>query len=255
LSRYDEPEIGPRITAAYPDKLRADLDVRSAALSLLVLRKTWTIQLLNAIDRKKQPGEEFIAHTIDKADVPAQVARQMLLLDDQSITERVNRLWPGLGPASSLEKNNRINQIVQLLKSGSGDAVKGRTIFSSRCASCHRLFDEGAAIGPELTGYDRKNLHDLLANIVDPNAYIREGYETYHITTTDQRSLVGALESKNGSTITIRPFNGERITLSLDQVEKMVEQKTSLMPEGLLDGLTDQQMRDIISYIMKDKDK
>lgn len=251
LSRYDDPEIGSRVTAAYPDKLRADPDVRSAALLLLVLRKTWTIPLLNAIDRKKQPGEKFIAHTIDKADVPAHIARQMLLLGDQSISERVNRLWPGLGPASSLEKNDQINQIAQLLKSGSGDAVNGRTIFSNRCASCHRLFDEGAAIGPELTGYDRKNLTDLLTNIVDPNAYIREGYETYHITTTDKRSLVGALESKSGSAITIRPFSGERITLSLDQVEKMVEQKTSLMPEGLLDGLTDQQIRDIISYIMK----
>ena len=143
----------------------------------------------------------------------------MLLLDDQSISERVNRLWPGLGPASSLEKNNQINQIVQLLKSGSGDAVKGRKIFSNRCASCHRLFDEGAVIGPELTGYDRKNINDLLTNIVDPNAYIREGYETYHITTTDKRSMVGTLKSKSGSTITIKPFNGGPVTLALTSGE------------------------------------
>ena len=67
LSRYDGHEIGSRVTTAYPDKLRADPDVRSAALSLLALRKTWALQLLNAIDRKKQPGEKFIAHTIDKA--------------------------------------------------------------------------------------------------------------------------------------------------------------------------------------------
>lgn len=253
LSRYDDPEIGSRVTAAYPDKLRSDLYVRSAALSLLALRKAWAVQLLNAIDRKAQPGEKFVAHTIDKADVPEQVARHMLLLNDQSISETVNRLWPGLGPATSLEKNSQINQIAQLLKSGSGDIVKGRAIFNNRCASCHILFDEGATIGPELTGYDRKNLNDLLTNIVDPNAYIREGYETYHITTTDKRSLVGTLKSKSGSTITIKPFNSELVTLSLDQVEKMVEQKTSIMPEGLLNELTDQQVRDMIYYVMSEK--
>jgi putative membrane-bound dehydrogenase-like protein len=252
LSGYENPEIGSRVTAAYPDKLRHDPDVRSAALYLLVQRKTWAELLLNAIDRKTKPGEKFIAHTIDKADVPEPVARQMLLLNDLSISETVNRLWPGLGPATSAEKNNRINQIAQLLKSGTGDAKKGHVIFSNRCANCHRLFDEGASIGPELTGYDRKNLSDLLTNMVDPNAFIREGYETYHITTTDNRSLVGTLESKSGSTYTIKSVSGERVILGLEQINKMVEQQTSTMPEGLLNGLTDQQMRDVFSYIMND---
>lgn len=253
LSRYDDPEIGSRVTLAYPDKLRSDPYVRSAALSLLTLRITWAVQLLDAIDRKTQPGEKFIAHTINKTDIPKQLARQMLLLNDQTISARVNRLWPGLGPASSIEKNSEINRITRLLKSGSGDILKGRAIFNDRCANCHRLFDEGAVIGPELTGYDRNNLNDLLTNIVDPDTYIREGYETYHIITKDKRSLVGALESKSGATITIRPFNGDRIRLSLDQVEKMTEQKTSLMPEGLLNGLTDQQIRDMFTYITKDR--
>lgn len=253
LSRYDDPEIGSRVTKAYPDILRSDPYVRNAALSLLALRSTWAAELLNAIDRKTKPGEKFIAHTIDKADVPEHVARHLLLLNNRTITETVNRLWPGIGPSSSAEKNDRINQVSQILKSGSGDQLKGRIIFNNRCESCHRLFDKGAAIGPDLTGYDRKNFNDLLTNVIDPNAYIREGYETYHITTTDKRSLVGTLKEKNGSTITIQPFNGEQVTLSLDQVEKMVEQKTSIMPEGLLNGLTDQQIRDMISYITADK--
>jgi putative heme-binding domain-containing protein len=253
LSRYDDPEIGSRVTIAYPDKLRSDPYVRSAALSLLTLRKTWAVQLLDAIDRKTQPGERFIAHTINKTDIPESVARQMLLLNDGSISERVNRLWPGLGPATSLEKNNQINRITQLVKLGPGDVLKGRVIFNNSCANCHRLFDEGATIGPELTGYDRRNLNDLLTNIIDPGAYIREGYETYHITTVDNRSLLGTLQSKDGSTVTIRLFNSELVRVSQDQVKNMVEQKTSSMPEGLLNELTDQQIRDIIAYITSEK--
>jgi putative heme-binding domain-containing protein len=93
----------------------------------------------------------------------------------------------------------------------------------------------------------------MLTNIIDPNAYIREGYVTYHITTKDKRSIIGTLKRHNGSTMAIQPFNGEVITLHEEQVENMVEQKVSLMPEGLLNGLSDDQIRDLIAYITKDQ--
>ena len=64
LQHYDEMEIGKRIVKAYPDRLRADPGVRLAALSLFSSRPAWAMELMNAIDRKKQPGEKFIAHTI-----------------------------------------------------------------------------------------------------------------------------------------------------------------------------------------------
>jgi putative heme-binding domain-containing protein len=253
LSHYSNPEIGVRVTKAYPDILRSDPYVRDAALSLLVLRNTWAVEFLNAIDRKKKPGEKFVAHTIDKADVNEQLARQLTFLNDPAISATVNRLWPGIRPVSSTEKTKRIDDISQILKSGTGNQLAGRVIFNNRCGNCHRLFDEGAEIGPDLTGYERRNVSDLLINIIDPNAYIREGYGVYHITTKDQRSLVGTVKAQTASTISIQPFNGELVTLSMNQVSEMVEQKVSIMPEGLLNGLTDQQVRDIVTYITADK--
>lgn len=255
LSRYDDDAIGARVTAAYPDILRSDPDVRYAALSLLSLRSSWAVHLLNAIDRPTRPGEKFIAHTIDKADVPGEIAAHLMLLGDEAISARAKKLWPNVGLASSSEINNRINEVSRILKSGLGNSKDGHIIFRNRCGACHRLFEEGGNIGPDLTGYDRKNTNDMLTNIIDPNAFIREGYATYHITTTDERTLIGTLKSKHGSTITIQQFNGELTTLSLNQVREMVEQKTSIMPEGLLDGLTDQEIRDIIFYIAEDEPK
>ena len=113
---------------------------------------------------------------------PEHIARQLILLNDPSISETVNRLWPTIRPASSSEKNNRIAKVSALLKSGTGNPITGRLIFNSVCGRCHRLFEEGSTIGPDLTGYDRSNISDLLANIIDPDAYIREGYEclSYH---------------------------------------------------------------------------
>jgi putative heme-binding domain-containing protein len=93
----------------------------------------------------------------------------------------------------------------------------------------------------------------MLVNIIDPSAFIREGYVAYHIKTKDKRSIVGTMKSQHGSTIVIQPFNGEDITLDGNQVEEMTEQSESLMPEGLLNGLSDQDVRDLIAYISQDR--
>jgi putative heme-binding domain-containing protein len=253
LPRYDDPEVGLRVVKAYPDKLRSDPFVRAAALTLFACRATWAVRLLDAIDRKTRPGEKFVAHSINKGDVPGDIARQLVLLNDPFITGTVNRLWPATKPASSAEKNNRIAKVSSLLKSGTGNPVTGRLIFNSLCGRCHRLFEEGSTIGPDLTGYDRSNINDLLANTIDPDAYIREGYEAYHLITTDHRSLLGTMKARSGSTVTILLLDGEQITLSNDQVKVMEAQKISIMPERLLDDLPDQQIRDLVAYMMKVK--
>ena len=253
LQRYGDEEIGRRVVKAYPDLLRSDPDVRAAALSLLATRPAWAMDLLNAIAREKKPGEDFIGRTIDKADVPEHIVRQLKLLNDNSLTAMSNRIWPDLHPATSPEKNNTIEKITTLVKSGKGNAGAGRVIFTTRCGSCHRLFGEGGNIGPDLTGYDRTNLPDLLTNIIDPSAFIREGYTLFNITTTDGRFLVGRLISREGTAITLQPFTGDAITLSESQVKAMEAQKSSLMPERLLDGLSDQEVRDLIAYIMQAK--
>ena len=243
LQRYDHAEIGERVAQAYPDRLRADPDVQAAALTLFASRAAWAHQLLNAIDYSKR---------ISKEDVPVQMVRQLKLLNDPAIIEAVDRLWPDVQLATTAEKNEAIMKVIQLVQSGTGNAPAGRPIYQSRCGSCHKLFDEGGNLGPELTGYDRGNLNDLLLNIIDPNADIREGYVNYHITTTDGRTLVGTITARSGSTLTIQPPAGESITLHTDRIKEMQAQPNSLMPERLLDGLTDQQMRDLFAYLMQD---
>src|SRR5207248_341720 len=115
---------------------------------------------------------------------------------------------------TSPEKNATIARIRAVMKSGGGNAALGKTLFSNKCGSCHRLFGAGGSIGPDLTGYDRSNLDDLLTNIVDPNAYIREGYVTSQVTTVDGRTIVGNVKSRKGSVITIQPFSGDPVNIS-----------------------------------------
>ena len=248
LQRYDDPEIAERVVKAYPDKLRADPGVRLAALSLFSTRPAWAMQLMNAIDRKKQPGEKFIAHTISRHDVPDQLVRQIKVLNDSEVNDVATRIWPDVRFASNAEKTQRITEISKILQSGYGDPAPGKKIFTNSCGGCHRLFDNGGSLGPDLTGYDRKNISELVTNTVDPGAYVREGYLMYRIATEDGRILLGTVADRSGKSVTLNLLSGEKLTLREDQITEMVSQP-SMMPDNLLDRLDDQQVRDLFAYL------
>ena len=242
LQRYDSARIGQQIVKEYPG-FRGEEAARNTAIDLLVSRASWTRELLKTIDEKK---------TISKEDVSEQAAHRMKLLNDPEIEKTAERLWPNIKRATSQEKEQSMAKYSQTLRSGAGDAEKGRILFLTHCGMCHRLFDMGGNIGPDLTGYERSNTSYLLQNIVDPSAYIREGYGIYQITTTDGRTLEGKIVSRNGSAITFEPpLGGKRTTLFTAQIREMKEEQTSMMPERLLNGLTDQELRDLFSFLGK----
>jgi len=248
LQRYDDPAIGERLVKAYPDKLRADPGVRMAALTLLSSRPSWAMALMNAIDRKKQAGEKFIAHTISKNDVTVQLIRQIHMLNDPETTASAFRIWPDVRFATSEEKTQRISEVSMVLQAGNGHPASGKKIFASSCGPCHRLFEEGGTLGPDLTGYERRNVNDLLTNIVDPGAYVREGFEVYRVSTADGRVLSGTVASRTGQMVTLNLVSGGTINLPETEINEM-EAQPSMMPDNLLERLSDQEVRDLFAFL------
>ena len=243
LQNYDDDAIGIRVVSAYPDKLRDDYDVRESAMALFSSRPEWANQMLDAITK---------THSIDASDVPEHTVWQLRSLNDKNITAQTHKLWPDIRQATAEEKNNTIKSVKQIVQSGAGDLQNGRPLFIAKCGTCHKLFNEGRTIAPDLTGYDRKNLTDLLNNIVDPSAYIREGYSSWQVITVDGRTVIGTLKAKNGKSLTIQPFTGETVTISTDLVKTLEPMEASIMPERLLNGLNEKQVKDLFSYLMKE---
>jgi len=243
LQNYDNDAIGTRVVGAYPDKLRDDYVVRESAMALFSSRPEWANQMLDAITK---------THSIDASDVPEHTVWQLRSLSDKNITAQTHKLWPDIRQATAEEKNNTIKSVKQIMQSGAGDLQNGRPLFIAKCGTCHKLFNEGRTIAPDLTGYDRKNLTDLLNNIVDPSAYIREGYSSWHVITVNGRTVIGTLKAKNGKSLTIQPFTGETVTISTDLVKTLEPMEASIMPERLLNGLNEKQVKDLFSYLMKE---
>ena len=134
---------------------------------------------------------------------------------------------------------------------GRGDATKGKEHFTQRCAACHKLFDEGGAIGPNLTGYERANPDFWLVGVLDPSIEIREGYGAYTAKLKNGQTLMGQLTRQDATGSVLKDMAGQLHTMKTAEVESLTALPISLMPEGLLTGLDDAAVRDLFSYLMK----
>jgi putative heme-binding domain-containing protein len=128
------------------------------------------------------------------------------------------------------------------------DRAEGSQVYAAHCANCHRLFGEGGTIGPDLTGLQRSDLTYLLTRIVAPHALIGRDYQTVAVLTTDGRSFLGLVKQEDGDALTIQTAT-ESVVIPKDQIEERSVSKVSMMPDGLLQKLTNEQVRDLMGYL------
>lgn len=237
LTRYDDPGIGTEISAAYAGLPSA---LRTAAQSLLTSRASWSLPFLALVN----------SGSVKAADVSSEAITRLRQHADKAVGELAATLFP-LPSTSPLRSYTRteMEKIERTLLSKSGNPYEGEPIFLERCASCHQLFHKGGRIGPNLTAYQRDDLNTMLPSIVDPNAEIREGYANYIVETTDGRTLSGFLSDQDANVIVVRGFDGQDISVPRTEVRELKPAGASLMPTGLLDGLDDQQLRDLFAYL------
>ena len=235
LSSYDDENIGTKVAKLLPE---LDGDLQTAAFTLLASRVTWSTRLLDAV----QGGR------IKTASVPEDVANRLRASKDKQVSELAARLLPQPQPIA-VEFQHRIDEVNAILKRAPGNPYAGEGAFMQRCGSCHKLFFKGGNAGPDLTTYQRDNLGTMLLSIVNPNAEIREGYQCYTVETKDGRTFSGFFVDRDNQVTVLRGLDGENVTLRASEIVELQPTGRSLMPEGLLEGMSDQDLRDFFAYL------
>jgi putative membrane-bound dehydrogenase-like protein len=237
LGAYAEPEVAAQLLGAYAKLSTA---TRDRVLTLLCSRPAWADRLLDAMAEK----------ALNPRDLRPPQVLQIVQLGDAALTRKVESVWGRVPGPGSPEKVRRIAEVRGMLPEGDkGNASRGRAVFKENCAVCHKLFDEGESIGPDLTGAERSNLDFLLTSLVDPSALIRKEYQAQTVALTDGRVLTGLVVEETGRTLTLIDSNRQKTVVPRDQVEEIKPSAVSLMPEGLLDKLPDAQVRDLFKYL------
>ena len=125
----------------------------------------------------------------------------------------------------------------------------GAALFKKSCATCHKLYGEGLTIGPDLTGANRSNLDYLLMNIIDPSSVVPKQFTTSVIALDNGRVITGVVIGETEKTITVQT-DKEQLTLATEDIEQRKNSGKSLMPDGMIDALTPEQVRDLFAFMM-----
>lgn len=241
-AKFDDKRLPEALLLGWEGQIAGDKALREDALRVMAGRKEWAQILMNFVNEWKVPAKHF---TID-------IVRQLSLHQDADIDASIEKHWKGLlatGPTP--EKKREAERIKTVIKTGLGDAEKGKLQFTARCAVCHSLFGEGGKIGPELTGYDRSNADFWLDNLFTPSLEIREGFGTYNVTTKGGQLLTGLMDAQDGQGIVLKDLAGNKTAIKQADIEKLEASPISLMPEGMTAGMSDADLKDFFAYLMK----
>jgi putative heme-binding domain-containing protein len=128
------------------------------------------------------------------------------------------------------------------------DLTAGRVVWRERCGTCHKLFGEGGNVGPELTGSGRAESDYVILNVMDPSAVVPEAWRLTQVIMADGRVVSGAVAASDERTLTLRTPAGD-VVLDREEIDEVVTQNQSVMPEGLWNDLSDEQVRDLVGYL------
>ncbi len=235
VAAFNEQSLGSLLIKKYKDFNEAE---KSAAVQTLSSRPAYGWILSQAIKENSVP----------KRDVSANVARQLRRVVGSGFVE----IW---GPVDDKPRDDkayaRYKHLLSSDAAKSPDISNGRQLFMRTCGSCHKMYGQGGEIGPDLTGSNRSNIDYLLFNILNPSEEIQDDYKMVVITTRDGRTYSGNLVGENQRQVTMRVVGQDDVVISKSSIQSKEVTPVSMMPQGLLNTLTDKETIDLLSYLQK----
>jgi putative membrane-bound dehydrogenase-like protein len=212
--------------------------IRAAGISLLLSRPELTHALLDAIDRGRTSLADL---SLDQ--------RQMLASHlDGRIRRRAQELLRRGGALPNLDRQKVIDEWLPVTKV-KGNAAAGADVFKKTCVKCHTHSGEGERIGPDLTGMAVHPKSELLLQILDPSRNVEGNYRVYRVLTLDGQSVVGLLASESKTTIELFDAEAKKQTLLRDDIDRIVADTVSLMPDGFEKQISREQMTDLLEFL------
>ena len=196
-----------------------------------------------------------LLRAIERGDIPANqvpFARRGLLLrsTDAPVKELAAKLFSDSAPGARKEAIAKYQPVLSM----KGDAGRGRKVFETVCATCHRAGDIGKDVGPNLATIRGWNPDQVLINILDPNREVAPNFMAYTIETRDGRTLFGLIAEEGAASLTLKRADGITDTILRGDIANISGTGLSLMPEGLEAVIGIGQMADLIAFLLHGAD-
>jgi putative membrane-bound dehydrogenase-like protein len=197
-------------------------------------------------------GCRFLLEAAEKSKLPVDVKGDATEVTNRSPDKKVQEMAAKVLPLPKLAGNRPLPPLKEIL-SKKGDAAKGQAVFfkeQSQCSKCHRVGGVGSWVGPDLSQIGAKApKENLLDSILNPSAAIAHEYVQYSIETQKGALYAGIIVEETPEALILKNANGDRLTVSLKEIAQKTAMPVSIMPEGLVQNMSDQELVDLLAYL------
>ena len=136
-----------------------------------------------------------------------------------------------------------------------GDRQRGAMTFAKLCLPCHAIQGKGNHVGPDLSGVASRPKEALLVDVLDPSRQVTPDFISYTLTTTQGETVTALIAAESANSVTVRRAGQPDETISRSQIAGLRAEGKSLMPDGLEQGLTQQDLADLLDFLQKPDNK
>ena len=233
LAAFSDPAIASLLLAGYASYTPA---LRSEVVELMLTRSDRLPALLDAVEKK----------LVAPLDLSPVRRRMLLTHSDKRIQERSQKLLGGNETTARSAVIARYQSALSL----PADALRGEVVYRRECATCHRIGTQGRDVGPNLVSVRHRTPAELITHILDPNREVAPNFVQYVVTIDDGRVTTGIIAAETATGLSLKRAEDVQETILRANIDEITSTGTSLMPEGLENKLTPQDLADLLAFIL-----
>jgi len=240
ISRLQDPRGAELLTEK--DKWSAySPNVKPAVISALVSNKKFLPVLFSAIEKG----------TVAAAEISSVDRVRLMKSEDSVIREKAEKLFGELEGGDRMAVYQEYRSILEQ----KADAKAGAAVFQTHCGVCHSYAGKGGQVGPDLTGVKNQPPDALLLHILVPNYEVYPTYQSVVVRTKDGGAFSGWVVSETENSLTLRTAAGTDEAILRSNIESLVNSGLSLMPDGLEQTMTKEELANLIAYLKEGNTK
>ena len=231
-STFDASNAPKLLLKRYPDFPPA---AQRAVIETLTTRKAYAEALFTALEQGRLSPEA----------IPAYVSRSLSAILGEKFTRKYASKDLSENKEALITKYTKMAGANALARA---DAGQGRMVYQKTCMACHKMYNEGGIIGPDLTGSNRADLNYLLLNVIDPSGDIADAYKLVTVHTKGGQVLTGTVTEEDDQKLELSMV-GQKNTIAKSDILKRTVAPVSMMPEGLLETLKPNEVLQLFKYL------
>jgi putative heme-binding domain-containing protein len=234
LGKFNDPQLAPDVISRWK---QLTPPLRDEAVNVLLSRPIWHEPLIAALEKGDIP--------ISQVSIPQRT--RLAAIKDEKLAERTKKILANFTVGPRKEVIDRYQESLSL----KGDVSRGQTVYRRECLNCHKLRGEGHEVGPSLETVQHRSPQEILIHVLDPNREVSPNFLEYVIRLADGRVLTGLIAGETDAGLTLRRAQNQEDNILRSEIEEIASSGKSLMPEGLEQKITPQDMADLIAYLKK----